>query len=363
MSADATHQFDSSSTPAQAAPRPPLARSLLKLARPTQWSKSVFVLIGPFYGFADLIAHGVPVKDLIPLTINAIIAAAAFALASSGCYVFNDLADRVADRAHPRKRKRPIAAGHVAPGQARIFGLVLFIAAAALLLLIRSDALAWVAVALGVYILNVMLYSSLLKHHVIADVMSLSLGFVLRVMGGCAAAMVEPSVWLLNVVFFLSMFLAFGKRLGERRTLAAARLNHETPAPDDVSAAIAHRRVQAHYTDNLLNMAVVVTAVITLMTYALYVKDQGGRYVAGFNLLWISVLPATYGLLRAIVMIERGEYDDPTELAVHDRPFQVAGMIFVAITVAVVAWFRINPVHQPGDAPPVKVHLSQPDPS
>ena len=153
-------------------------------------------------------------------------------------------------------------------------------------------------------------------------------------MGGCAAAGIEPSVWLLNVTFFLSMFLAFGKRLGERKMLA----RDAGPHPGGVSAAVAHRRVQAGYTDALLQMAVVVTAVCTLMTYALYVQGQGARYVVGFNLMWLTILPATYGLLRAIVMLERGRFDDPTELAVHDRGFQLAGLVFIAITLGVMGW-------------------------
>ncbi len=62
---------------------------------------------------------------------------------------------------------------------------------------------------------------------------------------------------------------------------------------------------------------------------------MGDEYVSGFNLLWLSVLPASYGLLRCIVLLEAGRFDDPTELATHDRPFQIPGIIFVLVTVAV----------------------------
>jgi len=170
-----------------------------------------------------------------------------------------------------------------------------------------------------------MSYSVWLKHLIISDVMSLSIGFVLRVMAGCAAVAIQPSTWLLNVVLFLSMFLAFGKRLGERRTLSETL--------DGESGAALHRRVQQQYTETILQMAVIVTAVATLMTYALYVQASGEEYVRGFNLLWLSVLPASYGLLRCIVLLEAGRYDDPTELATHDRPFQVAGIAFLLVTI------------------------------
>lgn len=153
-------------------------------------------------------------------------------------------------------------------------------------------------------------------------------------MGGCAAVAITPTTWLLNVTFFLSMFLAFGKRLGERRTLAVAG------AADDHAHAIAHRPVQERYTDVLLQMAVVVTAVATLMTYAMYVQAVDADHATmthrlGFNALWLTLLPATYGLLRCIVLLESGRYDDPTELAYRDRGFIVASLAFVAITAVV----------------------------
>ncbi len=314
---------------------PPLMVSLLRLARPAQWSKSAFVMVGPVYALKDL---DLSMGDSFDLLLRAAAAAVAFALASSGCYALNDLFDRQADRAHPRKRSRPIAAGLVSPRAAWVFAAVLFAGGASLLLLLRGSNARWVGLALGLYVVNVLTYSAYLKHKVIADVISLSLGFVLRVMAGCAAAGVEPSVWLLNVTFFLSMFLAFGKRLGERRTLALIP-GAVNSGGEDLARAIEHRRVQAGYTDMLLQMAVMVTAVITLMTYALYVNDLGARYTQGFNLMWLTMLPAFYALFRCVLLIERGQYDDPTELAIHDRGFQVAGLAFAGCTMALMWWF------------------------
>lgn len=320
---------------------PALWISLVRLARPTQWTKSAFVLVGPFYALKDL---DLKAQDPWQLILRAFIAAAAFALVSSACYVVNDIFDRVTDRAHPRKCRRPIAAGHISVGAAGVFAGVLLLSGASLVLLLRGANEQWVALTLGLYALNVFLYSAYLKHKVIADVISLSLGFVLRVMGGCAAAGVEPSVWLLNVTFFLSMFLAFGKRLGERRTLSIPDATDTNAQPEGLARAVEHRRVQAGYTDNLLQMAVMVSAVITLMTYALYVQDLGPRYTRGFNLMWLTMLPAFYGLFRCVVLIERGRYDDPTELATHDRGFQAAGACFLALTFALLWWFARHPV-------------------
>ncbi len=297
--------------------RGPTLRHLVRLARPQQWTKSAFVLIGPVYRWAD--GYEVPWVSVAGAVL-------AFSLASSACYVVNDILDRDADRAHPRKRHRPIASGAVGIGAARVWAGMLFIAAAAALTLVplggaSMQDLAWAGGALGIYAANTLGYSLVMKRAVVLDVVSLAAGFVLRVLGGCAAAGVQPSSWLLNCSFFIAMFLAFGKRLGERRTSGDA-------------AAV--RSVQSAYTDELLRMSVVVTAVAALVSYAFYVQEHEEKFQMGFNLLWLTILPATYGLLRCIVLMERGEYDDPTELAARDRPFQASVLLFAMITVGLV---------------------------
>jgi decaprenyl-phosphate phosphoribosyltransferase len=310
------------------APSRPLWRSLLKLARPKQWAKSAFVLIGPAYGLADMMDAD---RDVAAVALQALVAAAAFSLTSSSCYVLNDILDREADRLHPRKRRRPIASGDVSVGLARAYAAALFLGAVGLVLTLPGDARGWVGLALLAYVANVFAYSYYFKRKVIGDVVSLAIGFVLRVIAGCAAVAIAPSTWLLNVTFFLSMFLAFGKRLGERRTLAV-----EDAGEGD--AAVAHRSVQGQYTDTILQMAVVVTAVATLMTYAAYLVQTEPASSVGFNPLWITLLPATYGLLRCIVLLESGRFDDPTELAYRDRGFIAASLMFGVVTVGVFVW-------------------------
>jgi 4-hydroxybenzoate polyprenyltransferase len=307
-----------------------LVRALVKLSRPGQWAKSAFVLLGPLYGLQD------PNLTFAEVWQPALITAVAFALASSASYIVNDVMDAEQDRAHPRKRNRPIASGAISAQAALIYALVLIGVVAGLLFLLAPSVRPAVMVLVGVYVLNVWAYSLKLKHIVIADVMSLSLGFVLRMCGGCAAIEIAPTTWLLNCTLFLAMFLAFGKRLGERRTMG--------------EAAPSARGVQAAYTDELLRMAVVVTAVATLITYAGYVVFRAEQYTyvvppfhAGFNLMWITIVPATYALLRAIVLLERGTYDDPTELAAKDPPMQLAVLAFGVVTGAVVTWDRWAP--------------------
>lgn len=306
---------------------------LLKLARPVQWTKSAFVLVGPVYALA-----GGAEVDWLGVAVTAF----AFCLTASGGYVLNDLKDRELDAVHPRKKHRPIASGRVSSTRAfALAGVLLGLACAPMVAWAiwstrtgSADHWQWPAAMLAIYWANVTAYSHWLKHRVVIDVISLALGFVVRVMAGCAAAGVEPSPWLLNSTFFISMFLAFSKRLGERRTMGGAE------------GAASARTVQFRYTDDILRMLVVVTAVATLLTYAGYVQSFGirGEHYASaaiasgpsFIMLWLTMLPATYGLLRCIVLVERGEYDDPTELATHDRPFQAAAIVFGLVTAA--AW-------------------------
>lgn len=299
-------------------------RHLVALARPHQWGKGAFVVVGPIY------AAGVHEPVNWAGVAGAVLA---FGFASSSCYVVNDLRDREADRLHPRKRRRPIASGAVPTRLAAGWALALLVFALASAWIGLADGgtaaerireTGWLLAAVGVYVLNTSAYSLGVKHVAVLDVLSLASGFVLRVLGGCAAAGVAPSSWLLNCTLFVAMFLAFGKRLGERRTMG-----------EDAAAA---RAVQGAYTDEFLRMAVVVTGVACLVTYAGYVQAQEGKYTWGFNLLWVTMLPATYGLLRCIVLLERGEYDDPTELAVRDRPFQAAMAVFGLVTLGLILW-------------------------
>jgi len=311
-------------------PRYTGVRAFVKLARPTQWSKSMFVVVGPAYGWAQ----GERFEWW-----GVVWAAVAFSLASSGLYVINDWFDRERDRVHPRKRHRPLASGTVSARAGLIFAVVLLLMSLVAVALLHT----WhtrilVGVLVGMHMGNVLTYSAYFKRKVIVDVLSLSMGFVLRVMAGCAAVEIEASSWLLNATLFLSMFLAFGKRLGERRTLG-----------EHASAA---RTVQQGYSDVLLEMAVVVTAVATLLTYAGYVQSRAEDYTVrfasvadtalgegfGFNLLWLTMLPSTLAVLRTMVQLDRGAYDDPTELALRDAVVRVCAVAFAGLTVLTIAF-------------------------
>jgi 4-hydroxybenzoate polyprenyltransferase len=153
-------------------------------------------------------------------SLHALAALACFCLASSAVYVFNDLLDLEADRAHPRKRHRPLASGRVTPAGAAAVLAFLLVGGAALAGLTLPPAF-WAIAAL--YLGNSLMYCTWLKYHVIVDVMVIAIGFVLRLLGGCAAIAVTPSSWILVCGFTLALLWASANAARRWRAWTAAR--------------------------------------------------------------------------------------------------------------------------------------------
>lgn len=266
--------------------------------RPRQWVKNAFVL-APLV-FSGEIRHAEPV-------LRALGAVAVFCLAASAIYLINDVLDRAADRAHPTKRFRPIAAGRVSVGTAVGVAVVLMVVAAA-----GAFVIDWrLGVIAAAYVLISVAYSAWLKHVVIIDVFTVASGFVLRVLGGAAAIDVEPSIWLIICMGFLALMLGFGKRRGEARLLA--------------DGAVDHRAVLAHYSATFADAMVILTAGLALAAYAAYSATgrPADRHMA------VTLPFVMYGVFRYLWLIfHRDRGDSPTELALSDP----------AIVLAVVGW-------------------------
>ena len=271
----------------------PLVRSL----RPLQWAKNLFVLAPLVFGrlLGDPQAVG-----------RALLALAAFCAASSAVYLFNDLRDREEDRRHPLKRLRPLAAGT----------LPVPVAVAAMLLLAGGAmAAAWwlgpgTAAVLGAYLAMNLLYTVWLKHMVILDVMVIAFGFVLRVLGGAAAARVDVSRWLFLCTIFISLFLAFSKRRHEITLLAGE--------------ATGQRRVLHHYSPAFLDQMINVVTASSVVAYALYVvsPDTVAKYHTQHLVYTIPMV--LYGIFRYLyLMYQRPGEKNPTEAILSDPPFLI----------------------------------------
>ncbi len=283
---------------------------LLRAMRPHQWVKNTFVL-----------APLVFAKELFQLdvAVMALGAFGLFCLASSSVYIFNDLADIDADRAHPVKRDRPIASGRLPERVARAaaFGMAFVSAGGGLWLQPWFGAMVF-----GYLVLNVF-YSKLLKRIAYVDVLCITTGFELRVLGGAFAAEVPASAYLLVATFLLATYLGFGKRMHELMQGKAAEKQ---------------RSVLAAYDERTLTIFLVAAAVATIVTYAVYTLDPSTREAFGTDYLIVTTPMPVFGVLRFLHLVRRKHTaESPTEDMLRDRPF-LANILAWAVAVIVVIY-------------------------
>ncbi len=252
---------------------PQIVSDLVVLCRPRHWLKNVFVVFPLLFS----------VSFVSPAKVLACAAAVAcFCLLSSGVYAINDLLDAANDRQHPRKRERPIAAGRVHGGTA--MALALSLIGSGLLLALLSLPPNFTVMAV-VYVGNSLLYCFLLKHRVIVDVISIAMGFVLRLLGGCAAIGVEPSAWLLVCGFSVALLLGFGKRRTELANLGSQ---------------VDYRPVMISYDAPKLDVTLSVSCSCSLISYLLYTVAPETVALHGTKNLVYTVPFVAYGLFRYI---------------------------------------------------------------
>ena len=284
--------------------------NLLRLARPSHWLKNVFLFAALVFAkrVADPSAWAEALK-----------AFAAFCLASSAVYVFNDVLDRREDAAHPVKRRRPVAAGEIGAGAAVGWSVLLAAAAVGLSLLVRP----WFPALLGAYLVLMVAYSVVLKRVAILDVLVIASGFVIRAMAGGEAVGVEVSHWLLLCTLTLSLFLGFAKRESERVALGEAAANT--------------RAVQWQvYTQRSLEHMMTVSAALTILTYMLYtVSPRTVEKVVGNHWMFVTVLPVVYAVFRFHSRAITGEVTGPVDMVRRDAAFVMALLVWVAMAAVV----------------------------
>ncbi|MBL0169309.1 MAG: decaprenyl-phosphate phosphoribosyltransferase [Gemmatimonadaceae bacterium] len=287
-------------------------RDWVLLMRPKQWTKNAFVL-------APLLFSGRAMER--GSVASALLGFAAFCLAASAVYAFNDVNDRAEDQAHPTKRFRPVAAGRIGVGQARAMAAVLATVGVALAWQVGPGVAGWVALYLA---LNV-LYSVVLKTVVLLDVFCIAAFFVLRLLTGSAAVGVKSSVWLLVCGGLLALYLGFAKR------------RHELTVLGDRAAG--HRGVLAHYSAPFLDQISSVLLAVTIVAYLMYtLTSETARRVGSDALSYGSVF-VLYGVFRYLYLVHRRDQGTPTETVLEDRPL----LITVALWIAYSAWLIYRP--------------------
>jgi 4-hydroxybenzoate polyprenyltransferase len=284
---------------------------LLRLIRPKQWLKNLFV-------FAPLIFA----RELFTLEADliALRAILAFCFTASAIYIINDIADAEADRAHPEKRHRPIASGEVTPRQALFLLSVLII----LTILIVDGMDPRFITILGAYFVFNLAYSFGLKEVLLLDVFIVAAGFMFRVLGGAYAINVRVSSLLVLCSLFISLFLGFAKRRGE---LAIA------PVPEGGAGRKVLRLYSASFIDQLLT----IVAAGTVISYALYTVAPRTIATFGTEKLIYTTVFVLYGVFRYIYLVQTTpKVENPTNAVTSDVPIILTGLLWVLSCVVLI---------------------------
>ncbi|HET7478884.1 MAG TPA: decaprenyl-phosphate phosphoribosyltransferase [Rubrobacteraceae bacterium] len=284
------------------------AGSFLRLARPKQWTKNGFVMAGLVFSGKALSAS--PVLD-------AVLAFAAFCLLSSAVYAANDVLDIEEDRKHPLKRLRPVASGEISARSALTFA---FLLAAGGLAVAFFGVNPGVGIAGLAYIGLQAVYTTLLKHMAILDVMSISAGFVIRALAGVVAVGSPVSPWLIVCTGLLTLFLGFSKRRHELATLG--------------ERAAIHRRNLRDYSVPMLDEMMNIMLSATIIGYALYTFTV---YRSEQEIFMMSSIPfVIYGVFRYMLLVHRDGGGNPDMLLLRDRPLQVSLLLWLAVVMTVI---------------------------
>ncbi len=255
---------------------------ILRILRPNQWTKNLVVLAAYFFAFGDQ-HQSMPGHALVRI----LSACALFCLASSSIYIINDLHDADADRLHPTKRFRPIAAGRVS--QTLAAGLAVMLLAISLMGAARLAPNFGLLVC--VYVAMQAAYTYGLKKIALLDVFIIATGFVLRAAGGGLAIHVHVSPWLLVCAFLLALFLALCKR------------RHEKILLED--NAEGHRASLEYYNTKLLDQLIAIVCASTIVSYSVYTLSTETVQKFGTSLLSLTIPFVIFGIFRYLDLVYR----------------------------------------------------------
>jgi decaprenyl-phosphate phosphoribosyltransferase len=282
-----------------------LAFALVRAARPKQWAKNVLVFAAP--GAAGVLTQASALS-------SAIAAFTAFSLVASGTYLLNDARDADADRAHPRKRHRPVAAGSVSVPLAVTVGLVL----AGLGLALASAVSLGLLGLLLLYLCITAAYTLYLKEVAVVDIAVVASGFIIRAVAGGVAVGVPISRYFLIVTSFLSLFMVVGKRHGEHLDLGP-------------EAAVV-RATLSEYSREYLRFVWTMASAVTITAYCLWAFEQsGGPGVPWFEL---SIIPFVLFVLRYALILGTGRGSAPEDLVLGDRGLLLSAGVWVLVYAA-----------------------------
>lgn len=287
-------------------------QALVKLLRPHQYVKNSFIFIGVLFG------HQWQYPDLI----RALVVFVAFCICSSAVYVLNDIIDIEADRAHPRKSKRPLPSGQLSVTFAKYLFIFLISTAIVSSLFISQLAM----LLLSLYVLINIAYSFYLKHTVILDVFIISTGFMLRILAGTIGLGIAPSAWLLLCGMMLTLFLGFCKRTTELMQMKNTR-EYST------------RKVLEDYSSALLEQLTAVTAACTIIGFALYTVSPQTIETHHTDTLIYTLPIVVYGIFRYLYLIHQynDKGNDTAKDLFTDSHMLISVLLWLLLTMSLLA--------------------------
>jgi 4-hydroxybenzoate polyprenyltransferase len=291
---------------------------VIKLIRPKHWVKNGFVLAPVI--FARELFH----PDPLILAIRAFFA---FCVGASIVYVTNDILDAEADRLHPDKKHRPIAARTVSPGQG--FALAVVLLALAVCVAYGMD---WrFLIILVLYVLMNFAYSLGLKRVPILDVFIIAAGFMMRVVGGAYAIDVRVSSWIVLCSLFISLFLGFAKRRAELVLVMEGGLETE-------------RKVLGIYRVDFLDQLLTISAAGAVISYAMYSVAPRTIETFGTDKLIYTTVFVLYGIFRYLYIIHASPTtDNPTNIVTSDRWIILTTVLWILSCVLIIYYGTVVP--------------------
>ena len=282
--------------------------------RPTQWTKNLFVFAALV--FARKILAG-------PLVLRTLAAFGIFCLLSGSIYLVNDVLDYEEDRIHPKKSRRPIAAGLIRRGPAAGMAVVLAAVSLACAFILSPGFF----IAGAVYFVLQIAYSIKLKHVVILDVFIVASGFVIRVVSGGLVIRVPLSSWLLICTTLLALFIALSKR------------RHEIVLLEENASA--HRPILKEYSAYLLDQMISVVTASTVIAYCLYTVSEDTVKKLGTSDLIYTMPFVLYGIFRYLYLVhKKGQGGSPEELILKDKPLALSVLLWIATAVGILYIFK-----------------------
>ncbi|MDQ1364862.1 MAG: decaprenyl-phosphate phosphoribosyltransferase [Acidimicrobiaceae bacterium] len=305
-------------TESRAGWRSSFAGGLVGTARPKQWVKNLLVFAAP--GAAGVLTHG-------QAAVDALAAFVIFCIVASGVYFINDALDVEADRAHPRKRFRPVAAGVIGARQAQAVGAALVTVGVALSALVAVRLLVVLAIYVGVQVA----YSVWLKHEPVLDLAAVAAGFVLRAIAGAVAVGVPISQWFLIVATFGSLFMVTGKRISDLAESGGGSIGGGVGS----GSGSAGGRAVAAYSVAFLRSVLVMSATVTITAYCLWAFENVKAVTPGEGTaavcFQLSIVPFTLALMRYGLLVDQGQGGAPEDLVLGDRLLVVLAVIWAVV--------------------------------